>query len=299
MASSRGPQHPIQLFVPHQPWSRQALAWSGALHLLIFVLAGWVGRGRNLGAAAIQPEQVSRAYAVQYLALVPSPNRLKPRPARPPASRPPAPVPSATAPPATRSMPTATRSMPTAADSATRIEPHRPALQLAELALGSIMGLGRVVPKLRSDAPGRGIAGILGLQVPGPGDVASVRRGLDQVAELVEGAGSACPELRRPAAWPGRQVAVAVAFVVDTNGRVDPKTLQVIESPDRPQTANRFHSRIYIVGAKVRVDRIDPAAYDSLVTHEVASHVADLMFRPALREGRAMRSTVLVSCQTS
>jgi len=31
----------------------------------------------------------------------------------------------------------------------------------------------------------------------------------------------------------------------------------------------------------------------------VASHVAHLMFRPALSEGQAIRSTVLVSCQTS
>jgi hypothetical protein len=94
---------------------------------------------------------------------------------------------------------------------------------------------------------------------------------------------------------------VAVAFVVDTNGRVDPRTLRVIASPNRPQTENRVHSRIYIVGATAREDRdrLNPAAYDSLVTHEVASHVADLRFRPALREGGAIRSTVLVSCQTS
>jgi hypothetical protein len=58
---------------------------------------------------------------------------------------------------------------------------------------------------------------------------------------------------------------------------------------------------MYIVAATVRDtrDRPDPAAYDSLVTHEVASHVADLVFRPALSRGRAVRSTVLVSCQTS
>jgi hypothetical protein len=32
---------------------------------------------------------------------------------------------------------------------------------------------------------------------------------------------------------------------------------------------------------------------------DVASHVTGLVFRPALREGRAVRSTVLVSCQAS
>jgi hypothetical protein len=43
----------------------------------------------------------------------------------------------------------------------------------------------------------------------------------------------------------------------------------------------------------------DPAGYDSVVTAEVASHVTGLVFRPAMRDGRAIRSTVLVSCQTS
>jgi hypothetical protein len=88
---------------------------------------------------------------------------------------------------------------------------------------------------------------------------------------------------------------------VDTNGAVDPATLRVIESPDRPQTEHRFHSHIYVVGATVRVDpgRIAPAAFDSVLTEEVASHAAGLVFRPALSEGRAIRSTVLVSCQTS
>jgi hypothetical protein len=94
---------------------------------------------------------------------------------------------------------------------------------------------------------------------------------------------------------------VAVAFVVDTNGTVDPATLRVIESPGRPQTDHRFHARIYVVGTSVRMDpgRIPATAYDSVLTEEMASHVAGLMFRPALREGLAIRSTVLVSCQTS
>jgi hypothetical protein len=142
---------------------------------------------------------------------------------------------------------------------------------------------------------------MLALRAPRLGEVGPFHRGLDRVAELVNGVGSACPELRRPAARASREVAVAVAFVVDTNGRVDPQTLRVIESPNRPQTENRVYSHIYIVGATVRddPDRLNPAAYDSLVTHEVASHVADLLFRPALSEGRAIRSTVLVSCQTS
>jgi hypothetical protein len=141
---------------------------------------------------------------------------------------------------------------------------------------------------------------MLGFQAPTTG-ARPARLGQDRVAELVGEAGSACPELRTPAAWSKRQFAVAVAFVVETNGTVDPATLRVIESPDRPQTEHRFHSHIYVVGASVRVDpgHINPAAYDSVLTEAVASHVAGLVFRPALREGRAIRSTVLVSCQTS
>jgi len=115
--------------------------------------------------------------------------------------------------------------------------------------------------------------GELGFRVPGPAEIGPAQRGL----------------------------AVTVAFVVDTHGVVDRTTLRVIESPGRPQTEHRFQSHIYVVGAKVRPDRghTDPAAYDSVVSREVASHVADLMFRPALREGRRVRSTVLISCQTS
>jgi hypothetical protein len=195
-----------------------------------------------------------------------------------------------------------TVSMPTVADAGTRGEPQRSTLQVQELSPGTIAGIGLVTPTPGSDAaPGRGLAGKLGLPAPRLGEAAPLRRGLDRVAELVSGAGSACPELWRPATWANREVAVAVAFVVDTNGRVDRQTLRVIESPNRPQTENRVHSHIYIVGATVRDDRnrLNPAAYDSLVTHEVASHVADLLFRPALSEGRAIRSTVLVSCQSS
>jgi hypothetical protein len=142
---------------------------------------------------------------------------------------------------------------------------------------------------------------MLGFRAPAATRARPARPGQDRVAELVGEVGSACPELRTPEAWSKRQFAVAVAFVVDTNGGVDPATLRVIESPERPQTEHRFHAHIYVVGASVRVDRrrISPAAYDSVLTEEVASHVAGLVFRPALRQGRTIRSTVLVSCQTS
>jgi hypothetical protein len=98
-----------------------------------------------------------------------------------------------------------------------------------------------------------------------------------------------------------QELAVAVAFVVDTNGMVDRATLRVVESPGHPPTEQRFHSHIYVVAATVRPDRsrIDPAGYDSVATHEVARYVADLAFHPALKEGRKVRSSVLISCQTS
>ena len=38
--------------------------------------------------------------------------------------------------------------------------------------------------------------------------------------------------------------------------------------------------------------------YDSVVTRDVRQHIAALQFRPALRDGRPIRSSVLVSCQS-
>lgn len=126
------------------------------------------------------------------------------------------------------------------------------------------------------------------------------RHGLDRLPELVGGAGSACPELGASATSTTGQSVVAVAFVVDTNGRVDPATLQVLESPGQPRTDHRFLTRVYVVGANSRVQRgrSPPAADDVVLTREVASHVADLVFRPALLSDRVIRSTVMVSCQT-
>jgi hypothetical protein len=179
--------------------------------------------------------------------------------------------------------------------------PRQPALQTEALAPGATAGIGQIIPTTHSDSTGgRGLAGMLGFRAPATG-IEPATHGLDRVAELVGEAGSACPELRPPAAWAKRQFAVAVAFVVDTNGAVDRATLQVIESPGQPRTDHRFRTHIYVVGASVRVDpgRTPSAAYDSVLAGEVASHVAGLEFRPALREGHAIRSTVLVSCQTS
>jgi len=96
-------------------------------------------------------------------------------------------------------------------------------------------------------------------------------------------------------------VTVSVAFVVDTNGAVDPATLRVVESPSQPLTEYRRYSHVYGVSANAPVDpdRFEStAAYDSLLTHEVVSYVAGLAFRPAMNDGRVVRSAVLVSCQS-
>jgi hypothetical protein len=90
-----------------------------------------------------------------------------------------------------------------------------------------------------------------------------------------------------------------VAFVVDTNGVVDRGSLRVIESPSHPKTDRRYRAHVYVVAATMQghADPIDPARYDSLVTHTVATHAADLTFRPALEGGQPIRSSVLISCQ--
>jgi hypothetical protein len=266
------------------------------MHGVLFALAGWVSQGGYQQPSPIASEQVTRAFAMYYLDLArpaPTPRPLsQPRPPRSPAPDPNVPMAVAATPPG----------LPTVTDVVPPDEPPESAVQVQELAPGRITGIGAVIPAPGPEArAGRGLSRMLGLRAPGPRAASAAPRGPDRVAELVSAVGSACPELRRPAGWADREVAVSVAFVVDTNGQVDPETLKVIESPIRPQTDNRFHTHIYIVGAPAREDRarLDPATYDSLITHEVTTHVAHLMFRPALSEGRAIRSTVLVSCQTS
>jgi len=178
--------------------------------------------------------------------------------------------------------------------------PRRPAFEAEALAPGATVATGQIIaPADSGPTGGRGVAAMLGFQAPTIG-VEPAGDGVDRVPELVGGASSACPEPRPPGPGTSRQSAVTVAFVVDTNGAVDRATLEVIESPGQPRTDHRFHARVYVVGASVQMDpgRTPPAADDSVLTEEVASHVAGLVFRPALREGRAIRSDVLVSCQT-
>jgi hypothetical protein len=299
MAFSSATQRPMRLFPAPPPWPRQVFASSLAVHALGFALVGWATHGKVGTAFSPSPQQVSRAYAVRYLVLNSLPVRPEPQAERRPTMR------SA---PVTRIQPAATlpsdqssvveSASQSASVSTPRIVPRPPTLEAEALAPGATAGIGEIVSTPHSDSVGgRGLAGLLGFRGP-TAAVEPARHGLDRLPELVGGTGSACPDPRSAGA--GRQSAVAVAFVVDTNGRVDPATLQVIESPSRPRTDHRFHARVYVVGTSLRVDhgRISPAASDSVLTEAVASHVAGLVFRPALREDRVVRSTVLVSCQT-
>jgi hypothetical protein len=312
MAFPPAPERLIRLFPGRQPWPRQVFASSLAVHMLGFALVGWATRGQVGTAISTPPQQVSRAYALRFFVLNRPPRgfsgpltRPGPRPERRP-PRPTAPVapvtPSPPLPSAANVVESASQST---AQNTPRIAPQRaqprasrpPTLETEALAPGVTVGIGQIVPTSHSTA-GRGLAGMLGFRGPTT-TVQPGRHGLDRLPELVGGAGSACPELGPPARTEP-QSAVAVAFVVDTNGRVDRATLHVIESPGRHRTDHQFHARVYVVGPSPRVEpgRTPLAANDSVLTEEVASHVAGLVFRPALRADHVIRSTVLVSCQT-
>jgi hypothetical protein len=309
MAFPPAPERFIRLFPRRQPWPRQVFASSLALHAVGFALVGWATHGKFRELISTSSQQVTRAYAVSYLVLNGAPARPGARhERRPPGlAGPVAPVRASPTPlggvtvVGTVSQSTLGSAPPSAPENTLRSAPPQPALQAEALAPGAIAGIGQLIPTTHSDSTGgRGLAGMLGFRAPEIG-VDSARRGLDRLPELMGGTGTACPELQVPAASTKPQTAVAVTFVVDTNGTVDPATLQVIESPGQPRTDRRFHARVYVVGASALADsgRSPPAADDSALTEEVASHVADLVFRPALRRGRAIRSSVMVSCQTS
>lgn len=281
MGISSAPEDLIRLLPSRQPWPRQVFAVSLGVHALGIALAGWATHGKSGTLISSPSERVTRAYAVRYLVLTrPSTRPEPPREHRPP--RLPAPV--ATVDPSPVRTP--------------ENVPRPPTLEAEALAPGATVGLGLFVPTARSDsASGRGRTGMLGFREPTT-SVEPPRHGQDRLPELIGGTGSACPELRASAA--AGQSAVAVAFEVDTNGRVDPATLQVLESPGQPRTDHRFLTRVYVVGASLGVNRgrSPPKADDAVLTKEVASHVAGLVFRPALQADRAIRSAVLVSCQT-
>jgi hypothetical protein len=291
------------------------------LHVLGFLLIGWGTRNWFQGPGFLQPAHTSRLYALQYLVLAPSeakPNEESRRlpvehEAQPSMRHAPTEPEQVTQVTSSAGGPNNLASPPVSASAEEdKTDPSPSSLQVHELPPGGTSGVGQVFATTASNTSGvKGVLGKLGFRVPGtdevhqsapgPDEIGTKSNGLDRAAELVSGTSSACPELRPPAAWSDRRLAVAVAFVVDTAGTVDRGTLRVVESPGRPQTDRRFQSHVYVVGAAVRPDPapVDPARYDSVVTHDVASHVVDLVFRPALKQGRPVRSSVLISCQTA
>jgi hypothetical protein len=139
----------------------------------------------------------------------------------------------------------------------------------------------------------------LGIRAPTP----NANHGLASVAELRGRPSDACPELRRPRPGNDRDtLAVAVAFVVDTVGRIDPSTLRVVQAPGRPDALTGFVPHIYTISTSARVDRSLPtevSEYGAILADDVLSHVSGLRFRPGSRNGRPAESMVLIACQVT
>jgi hypothetical protein len=253
-----------------------ALLWSAALHTLGLGVAGWTTHGQS-HEPTLPELQVTRAFALHFL--IPAAPRSRTSAQALP--RTPSPRPAVPTPPGAAPRVLLSTAPETSAPADPDTEPPRSSLQAQELLPGStVTSLATVGAALEAKtAP-------------------AFRRGVDRAAALAAPAGSACPEL--PPLPVGSQVdlSVAVSLVVDASGKVDPAALRVVESPGRPVSDRRFYPRIYVValkGDKVG-PRIEPAAYDSVVTQVVTSHMAALTFHPAMRQGRPVSSTVLIAC---
>jgi hypothetical protein len=127
-------------------------------------------------------------------------------------------------------------------------------------------------------------------------------RGITKAAELRSRFGDACPALRRPPRFevPEDGLEVAVSFVVDTAGIVDPTTVHVVDRPGAPAVAAGFVPRIYVVGVQSRQDKTLPAAgsaFGIILADDLVHRVATLQFKPASRDGRPTRSGVLIACR--
>ena len=297
---------PIQLWFLRRSLSRPILGSSIAVHMAAVGVAAWVTRHPVPLQFHAPPAQVSHQYAVQYFVLPPVTPKPTVEPTRRPVSR--------------RGRVTPVKQPedpPTPADAppASGQSTARSVMIAMELAPDSVVGISPDGMALGPDgARGPDLLARLGFSVPGAaGHVSSLdqrpglaegdpegKRGI-RVAQLLTADGTACPSLRRPPTWGKRDLAISVAFVVDQRGLVDPRSLRVVESPNQPQTDFRYYSHIYAVSSTARVDgKLGDiaAAYDSVLADEVLSHVANLLFRPATRDGEPVRSTVLVSCES-
>lgn len=262
------------------------------------------------------PVDRPRPYPLHYVVLPPPPPLMSVRPdsaAIPVHRRQPAPrlVPprgQSRAPPSERREPPMTGAMVPAARLAPSSGAVEPKVRMEEIGPGevaSIAGAGSTpIDYARVDQ--RDQIKVGDIDSDGPDGTASIgygdRPGTVRVAELIGPVATACPALRRAESEEHRHVIVSVGFDVDVHGVVDPATLHVVQSPAKPQTEHRLYGHMYAVAISARVDRalsrVEPV-YDSVVTRDVRQHIAALRFRPALRDGLPIRSSVLVSCQSS
>lgn len=298
---------PIQLFPLRRTVSPPILLSSVAVHLVALAVGTWVIWQPVELRFHAAPIEVTRQYAMKYLVLLPVPPKRAAEPERRPRSR----HGLVASMPFPEHLPESASSL----DAGVQPKPARSSVVAMELPGDSIAGVGPGDVSGRAGvARGPDLFTRLGFRVPGAGGPTTGRdprpglalgdpeaRGGTRIPELLSGPGTACPPLRRPPAWRERELTVSVAFVVDARGAVDPRTLRVVRSAERPQTDHRRYSHIYGVSSIAQVDdrlRDLTATYDSVVTGEVVKHVATLLFRPAMRDGRAVTSTVLVSCQS-
>lgn len=259
-----------------------ALLWSAVLHALGLGVAGWTTYGQYR-APSFPELHVTRVYALQFLTPTPPQPHTEPRVPLVTAltSRHTLPVPRTPSrdPGSSTTVPTGPPSVARSAGASPRA--GGPSTQVEELLPGAtVTSLGMAGPPAEAESS------------------PAVTRGVDRAATLVAPTGSACPQLPLPPAGARGQLSVAVALVVEADGRVNPEGLRVVESPGHRTSERRFYPRIYVVGARPgrAAERIDPAAYDSAITRTLTRHMTGLAFRPALRGGRPVRSTVLIAC---
>lgn len=305
------------------------------LHGVLMLGAFWVSGETATVPPSGAPVEITRSYAVQYVTLAPPPPPTPsppPKPERPnssagprSAARPDAREPAAhllaqvlaLAPEAPRA------ARPTApvvrsdldpallrAGGETPPAPHPASRAVEQLDPGGVISVaGAAIDSTDLERAARaGVARAGGVETGSSrgdadaGHDSTDPRAVTRVAELIGAAGTACPALRRPPSRRDGVVAVIVEFVVDKTGAVDPATVRVVQSPDRPRADYQFYTHLYAIAAGAEVDEDLARAgadYDAVVTGDVLRHVKSLRFRPALRDGHPVRSTVLVSCQSS